>query len=103
MRAKWHSHRTLGGSREYVLFVAAWEWRINDMANFVDKYVEEVFGAKVRWRACGPGLEGGSPTSSGVVMTRTLRQARARCEDAALRVVEAAAKDLGMKVVEDRR
>ena len=101
MRAKWHRHLQSNGTHEHVLFVGEWEWRVNDLARFSDKDVKSLFGGRVRWRANGPGLlEGDSPTACGTVLTVTLRQAKARCEDAALRVLEACVKDLGMRVVE---
>lgn len=99
-KAQWHRNKQSGGAYEHVLFVGVWEWRIRSVGAsvFIPVAVRLGFGLQ-RWWASGPGLEGGRPTASSTVFTETLPQAKQRCEDAALRVVEAAAADLGMKVV----
>jgi len=100
MHAKWHRYKHSWG-HEHVLFVGEWEWRVSAIPDdwLKDGMLEMTFGIKARWRATGPGLEGGRPTSPGSVLTKTLLQVKGRCEDAALRCLEACAKDLGMKVV----
>lgn len=100
MHAKWHRYKMSTNDHEYVLFVGDWEWRVRDIRYYVGlQELAQTFGSK-RWFAAGPGLIGGSrPTAHGIGLTETLLQAKARCEDAALRIVEAAAADLGMKVV----
>jgi len=99
MTVRWHSHKSLSGRSEHVLFVGPWEWRVNDLKDFIDHDVEVLFGGKVRWRAVGLGLGGGAPDHAGTAMTVTLRQAKARCEDAALRLLGACARVLEKKVV----
>jgi hypothetical protein len=96
MRAEWHRYKH-GWGYEHVLFVGVWEWRVSAIPG--DWQMERVFGVAARWRATGPGLDGGNPTSPGTALTETLPQAKRRCEDAALRCLEACAKDIGMKVV----
>lgn len=94
--AKWHRYKH-GWGYEHVLFVGSWEWKISAIPE--DWQVERAFGVAVRWRAVGPGLDGGSPTAPGTALTETLPQAKQRCADAALRCLESCAADLGMKVV----
>jgi len=96
VKAKWHRYKH-GWGYEHVLFVGTWEWRVSGIPE--DWQVERAFGIAVRWRAVGPGLDGGRPTAPGTVLTKMLRQARGRCEDAAVGCVEACAADLGMRLV----
>lgn len=99
MRVNWHRYKLPTDDYEFVLFVGEWEFRVRDIRHYVGRReVAEAFGGK-RWYAIGPGLEGGRPTAHGAGFTETLTQAKQRCEDAALRCVEACAKDIGMKVV----
>lgn len=102
MKAKWRCHTYSTKFKEHVLFVGPWEWRIHDVLRLGGReMVETAFGRNIRWKATGPGLEGGSNvTETGIAVTVTLRQAKGRCEDAALRCLEVAAGDLGMMVVE---
>ena len=97
MKAKWHRYKH-GWGYEHVLFVGVWEWRVSAIPDWNILGLQSAFGFVPRWRATGPGLEG---SSSATILTKTLPQAKARCKDGALSMVEAAAADIGMKLVAD--
>jgi len=102
-RAKWARVKILEGY-EHVLFVGWWEWRVNGITGMLGASDACLLGSPPpAWCARGPGLGTGSATASDSVFTVTLRQAKARCEDAALRLLEKCAADLGLRVVEERK